>query len=78
MATSATRKSLVNNFRKYPPVLTVKEVCEILGLGSTKVYALIRSGEIERIEKSGLCQEKLRNLIKKNTAGIPRRWRRAC
>lgn len=53
MATSATRKSLVNNFRKYPPVLTVKEVCEILGLGSTKVYALIRSGEIEHIEKSG-------------------------
>ena len=53
MAMSATRKSLANNFKKYPPVLTVKEICEILDLGSTKVYSLIRSGEIERIEKSG-------------------------
>ena len=50
---NTVRKTVVNSFKKYPPVLTVKQVCEILDLGSTKVYALIRSGEIERIEKSG-------------------------
>ena len=50
---NTVRKTVVNSFKKYPPVLTVKQVCEILDLGSTKVYSLIRSGEIERIEKSG-------------------------
>lgn len=38
MAKNATRKALAYNFRKYPPVLTVKEVCEMLEFRPTKVY----------------------------------------
>ena len=53
MAKNATRKALAQHFRKYPPVLTVKEVCEILEFRSTKVYGMIKNGEIQRIEKSG-------------------------
>lgn len=53
MAKNATRKALSHNFRKYPPVLTVKEVCEMLEFRQTKVYGMIKNGELQRIEKSG-------------------------
>lgn len=53
MASNDERKEITSNLRKYPPVLTVKQVCEILNFGTTKVYGMIGSGEIRRIEKSG-------------------------
>ncbi len=53
MADNARRKAISSNFRKYPPVLTVKQLCEILGLGTTKVYALVKAGDLPRIEKTG-------------------------
>ena len=36
MAISADKKDITNKPRKYPPVLTVKEVCEILKFRPTK------------------------------------------
>lgn len=53
MASNDEKKEITNNLRKYPSVLTVKEVCDILKFRPTKVYGMIRSGEIKRIEKSG-------------------------
>ena len=53
MSSNDERKEITSNLRKYPPVLTVKQVCEILNFGTTKVYGMISSGEIRRIEKSG-------------------------
>ncbi len=53
MAISAEKKDITNNLRKYPPVLTVKDVCEILKLRPTKVYGMISSGEIRRIDNIG-------------------------
>ena len=53
MASNDEKKEITSNLRKYPPVLTVKQVCEILNFGTTKVYGMIGSGEIRRIEKSG-------------------------
>lgn len=53
MASNAEKKDIENKLRKYPPVLTVKEVCEILHFGTTKVYGMIGTGEIRRIEHSG-------------------------
>lgn len=53
MAKNATRRTLTNNFKKYPPVLTVKEVCEMLDFRPTKVYGMIKNRELQRIEKSG-------------------------
>lgn len=52
MASNDEKKEITSNLRKYPPVLTVKQVCEILNFGTTKVYGMIGSGEIRRIEKS--------------------------
>lgn len=53
MASNEEKKEIMNNLRKYPPVLTVKDVCEILKFRPTKVYGMISNGEIKRIEKSG-------------------------
>ena len=53
MAISADKKDITNKLRKYPPVLTVKEVCEILKLRPTKVYGMISNGEIKRIDHIG-------------------------
>ncbi len=53
MANDAARKSLKSDFRKYPPVLTVKQVCEIMGLKPTRVYGMIQRGELQKIEHCG-------------------------
>ena len=53
MAISADKKDITNKLRKYPPVLTVKEVCEILMFRPTKVYGMISNGEIKRIDHIG-------------------------
>ena len=53
MAISADKKDITNKLRKYPPVLTVKEVCEILKFRPTKVYGMISNGEIRRIDHIG-------------------------
>ena len=47
---------------KYPDILTVEEVCEILRVGKRSVYEMIRKGElparkmgrVHRISKKGL------------------------
>ena len=41
MASNEDKKDIANKLRKYPPVLTVKEVCEILHFGTTKVYDIL-------------------------------------
>jgi len=53
LAISADKKDITNKLRKYPPVLTVKEVCEILKFRPTKVYGMISNGEIKRIDHIG-------------------------
>ena len=53
MAISADKKDITNKLRKYPPVLTVKEVCEILKFRPTKAYGMISNGEIKRIDHIG-------------------------
>ncbi len=36
-------------FKQYPDVVNVEQVCEMLKLSRTKVYELIRNGDIRRI-----------------------------
>ena len=54
MASNAEKKDIENKLRKYPPVLTVKEVCEILHFGTTKVYGMIgtRRDQAYRTQRS--------------------------
>ena len=53
MASNPTKKTLKSNYRKYPPVLTVKQVCEIMKLKPTRVYGMIQRGELQKIEHCG-------------------------
>lgn len=41
--------SLSNNLTNYPPVLSVKQVAEILSVSQNTAYALIRSKQIHSI-----------------------------
>ncbi len=53
MANDDIRKSLKSDFKKYPPVLTVKQVCEIMELKPTRIYGMISRGELPKIEHCG-------------------------
>lgn len=46
---SRKNSSYVQMFRKYPDVVSVIQICEMLDLSKTKVYAIIKSGELRRI-----------------------------
>ena len=37
-------------FNSYPDVLSVKQLCEILGIGKNSAYRLLQSGEIKSIK----------------------------
>ena len=49
MDKNSSRNAYRTLFKKYPDVVTVKQICEMLDLSATKVYELIKNGEIERI-----------------------------
>lgn len=53
MASDSIRKSLKSDFKKYPTVLTVKQVCEIMKLKPTRVYGMIQKGELQKNEHCG-------------------------
>ena len=35
---------------KYPDVLNVKQLCEVLGIGKNTAYKLLKSGEIKSVK----------------------------
>ena len=37
-------------FNSYPDILSVKQLCEILGIGKNTAYRLLQSGEIKSIK----------------------------
>ena len=37
-------------FNSYPDILSVKQLCEILGIGKNTAYSLLQSGEIKSIK----------------------------
>ncbi len=46
MVTQETNTARSNLINKYPPVLCVKQVAEILSISHNTAYALVRSGQI--------------------------------
>lgn len=44
-------------FKKYPDIVTIKDLAEMLGIGKKKAYALVRTGEIPKIP---CCQGSIR------------------
>ena len=36
--------------KKYPDVLNVKQLCEVLGIGKNTAYSLLKNGEIKCVK----------------------------
>jgi len=44
-----TVKQITGMLRRYPDVMSVPEVQKILGIGRTRIYAMLQSGELRSI-----------------------------
>ena len=43
-------KSVRKPFRKYPDIVTITQVCEMLGISRNYAYALVKQGKIARLD----------------------------
>ena len=50
MANNSTRKSATQMFKKYPDVVSMKDVCEMLHISRNYAYKLIKTGELQRMD----------------------------
>lgn len=44
------KKSVRQMFRKYPDVVTIPQVCEILGVSRNYAYLLVKQGKLTRLD----------------------------
>ena len=49
MDKTAEKTAYRTMFREYPEIVTIKEVCQMLGLSYKSVHKLIRDGKLQRI-----------------------------
>ena len=57
-------------FNSYPDILSVKQLCEILGIGKNTAYSLLQSGEIKSIKIGKVYKipkKEIRKYINKQT-----------
>ena len=43
-------KSVRKPFRKYPDIVTISQVCEMLGISRNYAYALVKQGKLARLD----------------------------
>ncbi len=56
MAKKANGKSYAQMFRKYPDVVSMKEVCEMLKISRNYAYRLIKTGELQRMDSNRIIR----------------------
>ena len=44
------KKSVSQMFRKYPDVVTIPQVCEMLGVSRNYAYLLVKQGKLIRLD----------------------------
>ena len=44
------KKSVRQMFRKYPDIVTISQVCEMLGISRNYAYALVKQGKLARLD----------------------------
>jgi len=63
MANRTTRKSAAQMFKKYPDVVSMKEVCEMLHISRNYAYKLIKTGELQRMDSCRIIRVTKRAVI---------------
>lgn len=64
MVNQETKTARSNIINKYPPVLCVKQVAEILSISNNTAYALVRSGQVYSVRVGRSYRIPLDSVIK--------------
>ena len=72
------KKSVRQMFRKYPDVVTIPQVCEMLGVSRNYAYLLVKQGKlttldlgrIVRVTKSSVIELKEKSLQKSENSPV--------
>ena len=72
------KKSVRQMFRKYPDVVTIPQVCEMLGVSRNYAYLLVKQGKLTRIDlgrivrvtKSSVIELKEKSLQKSENSPV--------
>ena len=73
-----TKKSVRQMFRKYPDVVTIPQVCEMLGVSRNYAYLLVKQGKLTRLDlgrivrvtKSSVIELKEKSLQKSENSPV--------
>ena len=72
------KKSVRQMFRKYPDVVTIPQVCEMLSVSSNYAYLLVKQGKLTRLDlgrivrvtKSSVIELKEKSLQKSENSPV--------
>ncbi len=72
------KKSVRQMFRKYPDVVTIPQVCEMLGVSRNYAYLLVKQGKLTRLDlgrivrvtKSSVIELKEKSLQKSGNSPV--------
>ena len=72
------KKSVRQMFRKYPDVVTIPQVCEMLGISRNYAYLLVKQGKLTRLDlgriirvtKSSVIELKEKSLQKSENSPV--------
>ena len=72
------KKSVRQMFRKYPDVVTIPQVCEMLGVSRNYAYLLVKQGKLTRLDlgrivrvtKSSVIELKEKSLHKSENSPV--------
>ena len=72
------KKSIRQMFRKYPDVVTIPQVCEMLGVSRNYAYLLVKQGKLTRLDlgriirvtKSSVIELKEKSLQKSENSPV--------
>lgn len=72
------KKSVRQMFRKYPDVVTIPQVCEMLGVSQNYAYLLVKQGKLARLDlgrivrvtKSSVIELKEKSLQKSGNSPV--------
>ena len=72
------KKSVRQMFRKYPDVVTIPQVCEMLGVSRNYAYLLVKQGKLTRLDlgrivrvtKSSVIELKEKSLLKSENSPV--------
>ena len=72
------KKSVRQMFRKYPDVVTIPQICEMLGVSRNYAYLLVKQGKLTRLDlgrivrvtKSSVIELKEKSLQKSENSPV--------